>query len=419
MSSPLTADVVPTQPPPYRPIYDYAGDEVENLEAYQPGGYYPVDIGDAVRDGRYEIVHKLGFGTYSTVWLAQDTRARRLVALKFLRADADPARYTAESRILRLLRSHPCVLELLDEFDVDSANGTHHCLVTEPLGPSVSDVRYQSSENRLPSSITRAVAAQCISGVAYLHSRGVVHGGTTPHILPVLYNLSTDIELDLHIGNILFSLPGLADWSIPQVYEHFGTPRSDPITRIDGLPGAPSAPRFAVRPPNPTTLVALAKGRVCIVDFGEAFTPGPTRLERCLQTAVSVAAPEILFDSREEAGMPADVWALGCAVYEVLGDSKLFVSFMVNRDEIIADIVSMLGRMPARWWGLWEARERFSTTGTGKGVRERVQELGDLEDVEKEALVRMLAGMVKWESRERVTAAEVKEMVPVCWGAEV
>lgn len=177
MSSPPPATPLP--PPPYNRIYDYAGDRVENLEAYQPGGYFPADIGTTVHGSRYRIAHKLGFGTYSTVWLAQDTHTTRLVALKFLRADADPARHAAESRILRLLRPHPCVLELLDEFDVQSPNGTHRCLVTEPLGPSLGIVKYESSENCLPSRLTRMVAAQCVDGVAYLHSRGVVHGGNS------------------------------------------------------------------------------------------------------------------------------------------------------------------------------------------------------------------------------------------------
>ncbi|KKA20009.1 hypothetical protein T310_6007 [Rasamsonia emersonii CBS 393.64] len=49
---------------------------VERLERYRPGGYHPVVIGGCLHD-RYRIVHKLGFGAYSTTWLARDQTAGR------------------------------------------------------------------------------------------------------------------------------------------------------------------------------------------------------------------------------------------------------------------------------------------------------------------------------------------------------
>ena len=44
----------------------------EKLSKYRPGGYHPVSLGDTFKDGRYEIHHKLGWGGFSTVWLAHD-----------------------------------------------------------------------------------------------------------------------------------------------------------------------------------------------------------------------------------------------------------------------------------------------------------------------------------------------------------
>lgn len=45
----------------------------EDLDRYRPGGYHPVHLGDVFND-RYVVVRKLGYGQYSTVWLARDTR---------------------------------------------------------------------------------------------------------------------------------------------------------------------------------------------------------------------------------------------------------------------------------------------------------------------------------------------------------
>lgn len=45
----------------------------ESLSKYQPGGYHLVTLGDTFKNGRYKIHHKLGWGGFSTVWLAYDS----------------------------------------------------------------------------------------------------------------------------------------------------------------------------------------------------------------------------------------------------------------------------------------------------------------------------------------------------------
>lgn len=191
------------------------------------------------------------------------------------------------------------------------------------------------------------------------------------------------------------------------MYSSLGAPDTDPITRNDGLPVTSSAPKFSVRRPDPSALAKLATGAIRIVDFGEAFFEREAPIGRCLQTAVLVAAPEVLFNSRSEVGKGADVWALGCALVEVFGDGRLVQSFFADREEVIADLVKMLGGMPGRWGG-------GEGEGTGTGLKERVKWL-QLEEWERVVVERMLKGMVKWEPGERITAAEVESMVPAAW----
>lgn len=59
----------------------------ESLQKYRPGGYHPIMIGDMLNE-RYRVVDKLGFGGYSTIWLAQDTYLMRYVAVKVGISDA-------------------------------------------------------------------------------------------------------------------------------------------------------------------------------------------------------------------------------------------------------------------------------------------------------------------------------------------
>ena len=49
-------------------------EDEEDWEDYCKGGYHPVHIGDPFSDSRYIVVRKLGWGHFSTVWLAKDTK---------------------------------------------------------------------------------------------------------------------------------------------------------------------------------------------------------------------------------------------------------------------------------------------------------------------------------------------------------
>ncbi|KAK9326095.1 hypothetical protein V1517DRAFT_312686 [Lipomyces orientalis] len=41
-------------------------DNIEQVENYRSDGFHPVSIGDRFANGRYRILHKLGFGGFST-----------------------------------------------------------------------------------------------------------------------------------------------------------------------------------------------------------------------------------------------------------------------------------------------------------------------------------------------------------------
>jgi hypothetical protein len=47
--------------------------EEQTLPRYSQRQYYPVRIGQRLTD-RYRVITKLGYGAYSTVWLAKDER---------------------------------------------------------------------------------------------------------------------------------------------------------------------------------------------------------------------------------------------------------------------------------------------------------------------------------------------------------
>lgn len=115
-------------------------------------------------------------GSYLTIWLAKDEKSSRYVAIKVAIADNS----LQESDILRRFGTvngehpgKPVIATILDEFRVKGPNGEHRCVVRDPARMSLSDARDASYTRLFPLPVVRAIAAQLIQAVAFLHSQGV------------------------------------------------------------------------------------------------------------------------------------------------------------------------------------------------------------------------------------------------------
>ncbi|XP_056380631.1 SRSF protein kinase 2-like isoform X7 [Hyla sarda] len=53
----------------------------ENPAEYCPGGYHPVQTGEML-NRKYQVIHKVGWGYFSTVWLCHDLQKKKHVAVK-------------------------------------------------------------------------------------------------------------------------------------------------------------------------------------------------------------------------------------------------------------------------------------------------------------------------------------------------
>ncbi|CAG8909925.1 unnamed protein product [Penicillium egyptiacum] len=194
--------------PPFE--YNWISD-VETLEKYKPEGYHPVMIGD-VFHGRYRIVDKLGFGGYSTVWLAQDRHREEYVAVKVGIANS----LSQEMKCLRALSAssvhpgHDAILSSLDEFEARGPNGAHPC---HTMALARCNLREASFSCLFPLDVARALVGGLTMAISHMHSCGYVHE-------------------DIHLRNILVKIPSSFNHlSVKQFYEEYGEPETVPITR--------------------------------------------------------------------------------------------------------------------------------------------------------------------------------------------
>lgn len=168
-------------------------DGVERLELYEPGGYHPVVIEDLLQN-RYRIVDKLGFGGYSTIWLARDEINKCYVAIKIgISSTSLPRKELKILKALNTLRSsledaHPptdaesasALPTILDAFDVRGPNGIHPCYTLTPVQGNLKEASFS---RLFPIQVARALAARLATAVGVVHCRGFVHGGLYHHIL--------------------------------------------------------------------------------------------------------------------------------------------------------------------------------------------------------------------------------------------
>jgi serine/threonine-protein kinase SRPK3 len=152
-------------------------EEVEVLEDYRPGGYHPFQINETLHHGRYQIVHKLGHGTFSTAWFALDQNSSTYVAVKIGTADSDKDEVEILSRLAMTVTDEPLIPRVLDSFTVEGPNGSHPCLVTTPTRCSLIDTKDASDSGFFQLDVARSLAVQVIKAVAHVHSRGYAHGG--------------------------------------------------------------------------------------------------------------------------------------------------------------------------------------------------------------------------------------------------
>ncbi|HKY97747.1 MAG TPA: WD40 repeat domain-containing serine/threonine protein kinase [Gemmatimonadaceae bacterium] len=127
---------------------------------------------------RYRIERELGAGGMATVYLAEDLKHNRMVAVKVLKPELAVAigadRFLAEIKTTANLQ-HPHILALHDSGEI---NGTVFYVMPYVEGESLRD--RLDREKQLPVDDALRIAGEVADALQYAHERGVIHRDIKP-----------------------------------------------------------------------------------------------------------------------------------------------------------------------------------------------------------------------------------------------
>jgi serine/threonine protein kinase/Tfp pilus assembly protein PilF len=166
--------------------------------------------------GRYVVDRQLGEGGMAVVFLAQDVRHDRPVALKVLRpelsSEIGPDRFLREIKLAARL-THPHILPV---FDSGESDGLLFYVMPNMEGQSLRD--RMNKEKMLPLDEALRVTREVASALDYAHRQGVVHRDVKPE--NILMHDGSALMSDFGIGKAMSTAGG----SITKTGFALGTP---------------------------------------------------------------------------------------------------------------------------------------------------------------------------------------------------
>ncbi|RAQ57642.1 protein kinase domain protein [Aspergillus flavus] len=364
--------------------------EEETLPHYKPEHYYPVKIGD-IYQARYEVTGKLGYGAYSTSWLCRDLQVNKYTVLKVSTYFPDHPTVTdrefrAYEHLAKVDSSHPgqsLIRELNDSFDLQGPDGTHRCLVLQPMHMTLLEMRGLNPRPfDLP--LLKMTVIRLLLALDFLHAEAEV------------------IHTDLKTDNLMLSLE---DSSMMADFAAAESENPSPRKLIGQSRIIYNSRKFR-RPSG-----GRDYGLPVLCDFGEARI-GKTQESGPFVQPYIYRAPEVIFEMPW--GSAIDIWNL--AGLHLFGD---IFDFKDGHDPFkhLALMVALIGPPPTAFVRRSETTEQcFDSSGGWVAHQEATIPTVSLEVLEKrlngkekELFLAFIMSMLKWLPEERKTAKQLLE----------
>ncbi|KAK2613298.1 hypothetical protein N8I77_000219 [Diaporthe amygdali] len=364
----------------------------ENYSWYSPKEFYPIRIGEVIQD-RYQVITKLGYGTASTSWLCRDLNGHQYVAIKVYASNQEQAQreIAAFKHLRKVLGDGSDAKELGGaqfirllhrsfELSHPKSSKKNLCLVYEPMGMTLADLRKIACEGQIPLELLKPMLPFILAALDFMHTKANM------------------VHTDIQEGNIMFSIEDEAELKAVEE-EEIAEPSARKIQKDNAV--------FMTRQ------VLAEVGNPKLIDLGEARFGQDKYAEHVMPDLYR--APEILLGLSWDSKI--DIWALGLMIWTAVEGENLFTDNNGGRWKSalphMARMVSLLGPPPQSLLDRSEeTKEFFDKNGQLKKGQKLVEtsleeEENVLEGEEKTEFLRFIRCMLQWDPADRPSAAEL------------
>jgi serine/threonine-protein kinase SRPK3 len=402
-----------------------------------------------ILNNKYILLHKLGHGSFATVWVSYNISNKRFYAVKVQYAD-DFEDAEHEVNLLKNLKTSGCpyLCTMVENFVYEAEDGDHMCMVFELMAGSMYNlIKSKQYKNGLPYKTCIQACYQVLTAMDVLNNKyKTLHTDIKPenvlvfgktHQVQEIINEFLGLDFEKHCTSVQRNFKGKKiSGSNKQgiIYEQAIQNMLEKMKTIDLESSEESedsaAPEYGHNYSNSESSSEsddedfdisenyIKNIRVQLADFGNCCLIEDKTWQ--IQTRY-YRAPEVLLEY--PFNETCDVWSVGCMMYELFTGLVLFdpdKKKRVSRDRChIYEFQRRLGRIPDKLLDKSKRRRMyFKHNGIMKGINEidyeplhllikkKLKDRDDVTELEMNALIEFLYACFEYDPLKRISVKE-------------